>query len=99
MWSEGGEGIFSKLVSRIIDNGDKMEELSGIVATLARGRFVLLDWKGIWDRGLISRPDSAYWLGLFSVRRGKCERHLFENGMEVEFQVDEKWKEFKREKE
>lgn len=60
MWSEGGEGIFSKLVSRIIDNGDKMEELSGIVATLARGRFVLLDWKGIWDRGLISRPDSAY---------------------------------------
>lgn len=26
-----GEGIFSKLVSRIIDNGDKMEELSGIV--------------------------------------------------------------------
>lgn len=69
--SEGGEGIFSKLVSRIIDNGDKMEELSGIVATLARGRFVLLDWKGIWDRGLISRPDSAYWLGLFSMRRGK----------------------------
>lgn len=58
----------------------------GVVARLTRGRFSI----GKGYTGLISRLIARTGSDCSRCVEANVERHLFENGMEIEFQVDGK---------